>query len=459
MKKNPFKWLVIFILIVVVGLSVLAYIFLGMDREEDEKTNYLLAEMIDSTVMSVLSEPITVSRMISQDQNLRKMLEEEGDYSEEQMIAMMREYLTNIQKKFNFESVYVVSDKSKKYYSYVGLNKVIDPENDSFDSWYTIFLNGGRTYELESSTDQVNRDKLTIFVDGRVEDSAGNLLGVSGVGVETERILSVLSKYEEENGVRIDYVTSDGLVQMSSRTDAVHSSYVSGVKLPETSNSDFDYQTHGIDGFAMAKYIDELGWYLVIRSENDAGVNIYNYKFLFAELFILIGAILTLVVASKGMVTETPRRQAGSSNVDSLTGLTNRDYFIRVYGEKGTLKTTQYKSVAEFGIDDYDSIDGTLRGDRIILSIVRTAREIFGKDCQITRWNKSSFVVLIDLSIDEAEEVCRRFCKAIENIGEVTVSVGLSAIDLNDTLKNNYYRAVRNMYLVKELGGNNVKRG
>ncbi len=459
MKKNPFKWFACFLIVAAVGLSVAAYLVFGIDRDHELNERVLIAESVDKAVMDDLSEPITVSRMISQDPKLIEMLEDEYLYEEDEMIMNMRTYLHSIQKQFGFTSVYVISEASKKYYSYVGLNKIIDPEKDSFDSWYTIFLEGGKGYELESSTDQVNRDKLTIFVDGRVEDNAGTLLGVSGVGVETVNILDLLARYEAEYGVRIDYVSSDGLVQMSSRTDAVHSSYVSGIDLPDKTNEDYQYQPYGVDGFAIVRYVKELGWYMVVRNDNIYNSAGYNYRFFFAETVILIFTLAMLFAGARNMITESLVVRNKDRTTDSLTGLKNREYFIRTYGEKGTLNTTQYQSIAEFGIDDFDRLENSMSMDRVILSVIRSARENFGLEGQIIRWNRNSFVVLFELNAEEAEAACRRFCKAVEEIGEVTVSVGLTSIELNDTLRKNYYRAAGNMYLVKELGGNNVKKG
>ncbi|MCR5101875.1 MAG: diguanylate cyclase [Butyrivibrio sp.] len=459
MRKYSFKWIAVFLIVAAVLLSIIAYIFVGVDHEDNQIDNILIAEMVDSSVRGELSEAITVSRMMSQDSTLRVLLENESDYNVDDMVLKMRNYLNSIQKKFGFTSVYVISDFSKNYYSYVGLNKTIDPENDSFDTWYTIFLQNGKNYELESSTDQVNRDRLTIFVDGRVEDDKGNLLGVSGVGIETEDIRKLLARFEKVYGVRTDYVSEDGLIQMSSRLDAVHSSYVTGITLPDKMEEEYLYNTYGIDGFVITKYIEELGWYLVVRSDTSYGHVTYNYVFFFVEVLILVSLVAILFMASINMKTEPSAGISKMQNIDDLTGLPNRDYFIKIYGEKGNLNTTQYKCIAEFSIDDFDKIKKLPSYERIILSVVRTAKEILGQKGQIIRWNNNSFVVLLEVSIEEADEACRQFCKAVENIGQVTVSVGLTQINLNDNLKKNYYRAIQNLYLVKELGGNNVKRG
>ena len=60
--------------------------------------------------------------------------------------------------------------------------------------------------------------------------------------------------------------------------------------------------------------------------------------------------------------------------------------------------------------------------------------------------------------MEEAFEVCRTFCHEVEADGRVTISIGLTEVRLSDTIKKNYYRAAQGCYLVKEMGGNGVKR-
>ncbi|MCR4901366.1 MAG: diguanylate cyclase [Butyrivibrio sp.] len=459
MKNNPFKWLTAVLIIAAVTLSSLVYVLTGMNSEEEKNRRILMAEMVDKAVLSELSKPITVSRMISNDATLKNLLMQEYLHTEEDTINEMRDYLSAVQKEFRFTSVYVISDMTKNYYTYIGLNKVIDPENDSFDSWYTNFLSTGKDYELESSTDQVNRDKLTIFVDGRVEDDKGFLLGVSGVGIETEEVQKLLARYRLEYNIRVDYISEDGLVQMSSQPDSVHNSYVKGIDLTEVNSESFNYYGSGIDAFTIVRFVPEIGWYLVIRSNSIYSSSGFDYRFFFAQALILVTLLAILIIGAKSFNAESGLVNDKRLEVDYLTGLPNREYFLRIYGEKGTLYTTKYHSIAEFSIDDFDGIDKMITAERIILSVVRNAREAFGKQSQIIRWNKNAFVVLMEIPVEEADSLCRDFCRAVEKVGEVTVSVGLTNIELDETLKKNYYRAVQNMYLVKELGGNNVKKG
>ena len=60
------------------------------------------------------------------------------------------------------------------------------------------------------------------------------------------------------------------------------------------------------------------------------------------------------------------------------------------------------------------------------------------------------------MEISEAEERFKHFCNEAKNTIDVTVSVGLVAVDLSVSIKTNYYRAVQACYSIKEKGGNGV---
>ncbi|SDB03249.1 sensor domain-containing diguanylate cyclase [Eubacterium oxidoreducens] len=459
MRKNPFKRLAIVVVLVAGGLSMLAYLLWGIDNDNVQNERTLIAQMVDKSISNELESAITTVKIMNQDEVLKTLFVEESEDSKKEITEKMKNYLDSIQREFEFDSVYAVSENTKRYYTYEGLHKVIDTDGDNSDAWYVNFISSGKNYEFESSVDEANNEKNTIFIDGRVEDDEGNLLGVVGVGIEMDKIGEILTEYESQYGVRFDYITQDGLVQMSSQSKSVKVSYVSDVTMPGLADTDYHYQSYGIGGFAVIRYVPEIGWYLVARSDTAFGLNGYNYRFFFAEWVILILAVIVLIVVSKHTRVSSTVIRGNDWNVDDLTGLPNRDYFMRIYGERGTLNTRQYQTLVEFSIDDFESVEKEYEQERIILSVVHMAREIFGQDGNITRWNRSSFVVLLKNPVDEAEIMCRQYCKLIEDIGEVTVSVGLTQIKLNETLKKNYYRAAKNLYLVKEFGGNNVKRG
>ncbi|MBE5890071.1 MAG: hypothetical protein E7282_03775 [Lachnospiraceae bacterium] len=458
MKKNPFKWLAVLLYLGAFLVSTIAYVYMGIDMDAESNKRILMAESIEKTVLGEISEAVTVSQMVCQDDCVRDLLQQEKSTNETELVRSIRDYLSRVQKKYNFATAYIISDATKNYYSYMGLNKTINPVSDSVDTWYTSFLLTGKAYQVDSSVDEANLNRMTIFVDGRIEDESGKAIGVAGVGVETSNMIEIIKGYETEYGVKVDFVDEDGLVQLGSDEASIRSSYVSGVELPEKSYDSYVYEPYGIGGFSVVRYVADVDWYLIVRSETGYGDVSYNYRFFFVQTVLMIIGAIVLLFAGRKIKPQTANQTQLAGDMDSETGLPTREYIFRIYGENGTLNTVQYQSIADFSIDDYEDVEKLVGSGRIVHSVVRVAREIFGQQGQIVRWNKSAFVVLIEPDVEEAEKLCREFCRRVEAIGDVTVSVGLTEIKLDDTLKKNYYRSVRNMYLVKELGGNNVKK-
>ena len=142
---------------------------------------------------------------------------------------------------------------------------------------------------------------------------------------------------------------------------------------------------------------------------------------------------------------------------DKLTGVKNRNYFKDMFGENGVFNTTRYKTLAVFDIDYFKEANDTMDGDDILKSVVEMCKHAMGENGEIYRWGGDEFVVLMEWSPDFAVEICREFVKAVAADGRVTISVGIAEIQMSQTIKKNYYRAVQACYIVKEMGGNSVK--
>ena len=141
---------------------------------------------------------------------------------------------------------------------------------------------------------------------------------------------------------------------------------------------------------------------------------------------------------------------------DELTGLPNRNYLKESYGELGVFNTTRYKALAVFDIDHFKIINDGRDGDFIILGIVELAKQALNERGIMFRWAGDEFVLFLEMDRNEAEERFNKFCQQASETLDVTVSVGLVAVDLSVSIKTNYYRAVQACYAIKENGGNGV---
>jgi len=285
-----------------IGLSALLFAFLlstavfclSANKKElsnKEKITRVIAADIYNSISSELLPPIAISRTMSHNIFLIRMLQEESLSPGEQITADMAEYLTGIRDGLGAFTTFVISDESKRYYSYEGLHKIVSPEKDEHDIWYSIFVDGRKSYDLDVDTDQVNGDSWTVFVNSRIEDGAGKLLGVCGIGTKIDNLQETLRQYEEEYGVKINLVNKDGIVQVDTSSINLDSPYLYNIQYGEVT----DYiSSTGQDGVCtVTRYLDDLGWYLVVRNEGN-GSKLYPEIIIKGFMCYLAAAVLYL---------------------------------------------------------------------------------------------------------------------------------------------------------------------
>lgn len=231
--------------------------------KETEKTCRVISSGLYESIDKAISRPVDISLTMANDTFLQDMLCEEEKHSEKDMISMMKNYLSSVKKGLSVDTAFVVSDKSRRYYTYEGLNKVISPENDEHDVWYSIFVNGRKKYDFDVDVDQVNTDRWTVFLNTRIEDEEGNFLGVCGVGLVMTGVQETMQKYEDEYGVMIELTDSEGTTRVN--TDSVEideANLFDGQYGKE--HDGYGYTTE--DGsYAVMRYIENLGWNLVVE--------------------------------------------------------------------------------------------------------------------------------------------------------------------------------------------------
>ncbi|MBE5846945.1 MAG: response regulator [Lachnospiraceae bacterium] len=261
-----------------------------MAQENTKEINKMLTYRIYDEISSSLNEPITIAKSMSCDSFLIKQLKEERSIHEGNAVWTMQNYLANVRKTLQYDSVFVVSEGTHRYYTDIGLQKIIDPENDPYDNWYTSFVQMNAPYDLDVDVDELRHEEWTVFVNARIEAEDGTLLGVCGVGLSMKDIQALFSKTEEEYNVKINLVDENGLVQVDVNDANLENAHIDTSMLdPEV---DSEYVRISDDGstVSVTKFIEPLGWYLVVRN-NTGDVNRR-----FGDI-ILLNAMICLIVA------------------------------------------------------------------------------------------------------------------------------------------------------------------
>ena len=283
-----------FLLAIVVSIYSLA----KLARENTKELDTMLTYRIYDFISSSLNEPITVSATMACDDFLADFLKREDELSEEEAVSIMQRYLKGLKDALNYDSAFLVSENSRRYYTYEGLNKIVKPESDPHDIWYTLFIEKDKPYDLDVDTDEVNQGFWTVFVNARILDEDGKLLGVCGVGVQMTSLQELFTTCEEEYSVKVNLVDKNGLVQVDTEDINIENAWLDPDVINDETAGEYYYQTLDNGDFSVTKYVEYLGWYLVVRSKPTAINQEYiNIIFLNIVLFLIVMTLLILTLS------------------------------------------------------------------------------------------------------------------------------------------------------------------
>lgn len=447
----------IFFLVMALFLAVYIYGHYDLMRRENnqsEKLSRVVAARINDAVEAELSAPIKVSKSMATNVYLIKALDEETKIGKEDMESYLSKFLAGIKESSDYNTAFVISDKTRRYYSSDGINRIVNSGSNYHDVWYNNFIESEAPLVLDVDVDEANDYKWTVFIYARIEDEQGHLLGVCGVGVVMSEIQEVFEKYQDEYDIKISLIDKNGLIQADTNTFSIENTHSLGNILPE--NDEYVYTPKGRNGYIITKYIDELDWYMVVSGESSVGD--FNPLYLIFGMAFYIIMVSVYTILFKGETLQGTNVDK-SARADLLTGLSNRNYFEEMYGDDGTFSTIRYKTMAVVSIDYFAEICKNVDGDAVLSYVVTCMKRHLIDRGEIFRWSRDEFVVFMEWSMDFASEISRELCEEIEKDGRTTVSIGLIEVNMSKPIKTNYYRAVKNCYLVKEMGGNGVKLG
>lgn len=306
----------------------------------------------------------------------------------------------------------------------------------------------------DSDADQ----KYHMLLTGRIHDGCEAVIEQNAdVPKEelTAKLQTLLTQYETDYPVKIRIVDESGASILDS--EYVYGNFAVREPTLQEGTKESAYIKKIRDGFLCTQFLDRLDLYVSVQSRGVKAKT--DMRFLIGMIFAFLGiSVLAFILVERMDATRRNVRSL-TAETDPLTGLYTMRYFNELYGTKGSSNTTRYKSIAVFDIDSFAGSETRRDNEQIVLSIVDLAEKLFGERGVLFRFYDDQFMILMEWSAELAYEICREFCQKVEEQGHTTVSVGLTQIQIFDTIRKNYYRAVQYCFLVKEMGGNGVKRG
>lgn len=315
MKNILLKTNVLVCIIIVAGFLVTAVLSYqanySSSLENIEQVSDLSSEGIYYQMNNIFTKPINISLTMANDSLLRDCLNEEKDqfYSDE-YVNTIKEYLGSYQKKYNYDSVFLVSTETGRYYNFNGVDRIIERGN-SENEWYYEFLDSDIEYSMNVDNDEAANDEITVFVNCKVIDKDNEVLGVVGVGLRIDYLQELLKQYERDFDVETYFINSDGIIEISADYsgyekkrffdiydygESVKGRILNWKKSDESMNL-WAGRNESEKSYIVERYIPELSWHLVVeRNTGDMLHELRNRLYVTMAIIAFIIAMILLII-------------------------------------------------------------------------------------------------------------------------------------------------------------------
>jgi signal transduction histidine kinase len=271
-----------------------------------ESTLPLTSDNVYSEIQHDLLSPIIIASLMASDTFLRDWAIQ-GEKEESAIVK----YLHEIKIQYGTVTSFFVSDKSLNYYYAHGLLKTVK-KDDPRDEWYFRVREMEAPYEINVDPDLANRDEMTIFINYRAKDYAGNFIGATGVGLTVNSVNKLISRYEAKYTRQIYFVDARGQIVLRPSNSPMLKypslQVIDGLgervgELLAGRTESLTYEREGERRIMNCRFVPELDWFLIIeQSEEDLLVplraQLYTNLLIALGMTALVGCICIYVVRS-----------------------------------------------------------------------------------------------------------------------------------------------------------------
>lgn len=452
-----------------VATSLINYM-VTRDAVRDELLNSslpLTGKNIYSEIHSAMMRPILVSSSMANDSFLKEWIT-----GGEKDTGEIVKYLAEIHGKYNFLTSFFVSSATDKYYYQKGILKKIGPR-DPHDVWFYAFTRSGSEYHLDVDTNEAEQGKLTIFVNFRVEDDNGRLLGVTGVGVNMDKAISMLASAQKQYHRNVYLVDQDGLIMVHPNKKLIENYYITkagGIRdiakeilKPRDKAVNFEYDWDGKHTLLSTRYIPEFQWHLIVEQDEGEALTTARHNMI-RTLSVGLGASLLIILLCVLTINHFQARLERMAKTDPLTETANR-HALEERFEISAYKADRYGEVFSIIIIDLDGfkaindVQGHLAGDKVLKAVANIIASNIRPADLLARWGGDEFIILMNGTSDDAQALVTRIRQAMthsaqENI--VSFSCGIARFEEGDDIGSLTHRADQAMYKAKIKGGDCV---
>lgn len=283
-----------------------------------EQVSALTMEGLYYQLSNLFTRPVSIALTMAHDRFLIDHLALEPQHlDDETYIRTIKNYLAAYRDKYHFDSVFLVSAATKRYYTFNGLDRILTRDN-SENAWYYAFQASGEEHSLNVDNDEVDgaENEITVFVNCKVEGVDGHVIGVVGVGIRTNYLKTLLKNYEDEYNIEASLIDDNGKIQISTTYTGYEKKDWFEVYGKEnirkyilewkTGKSNFEVWTSSKHdrseaSYIVSRYIPELSWHLLVEQNTsllirEMKAQIYKSCAMLAFVIFIVLLVITTVI-------------------------------------------------------------------------------------------------------------------------------------------------------------------
>jgi diguanylate cyclase (GGDEF)-like protein len=474
--KSKYKVIVVITSLLVIlsaSVSIINYLVSLNNAEQHLKQQSLPLSLdnIYSDIQKNIIEPYLVSSMMANDTFVHDWL-----HHEESNQNKIVRYLESIKNKYNMFNTFLVSDKTKNYYTPEGFIEKVKKDNPQ-NKWYFDFENIQNNHEINLDFNENMSNDMIMFINYKIFDSNFHYIGATGIAIKISYINDLLKNFRVNHKFQVVFYDPNGQVILAER-DIYKTTHIDqdtnlrkfkDLILSKNGNHIIEYEDKGKQYIINTKYIPELDLHLAIQANLDdftEDVKKMLYLNLLSSIFITI--IIAFIVFF--IIKKYSNKLEYLSKYDPLTTLSNRRSFeddLERELEKNKRKK-QDISLIFLDLDDFKKINDTFghhTGDIILKEVGLILKNMIRKTDLIARWGGEEFVIaLIDSPLNQSKDVSEKIRSSLSNNNQLkkkidrnlTASLGLTMLKEHDTIETLLARADEAMYISKNNNKNQV---
>lgn len=435
----------------------------------------LTSDNVYSEIQKDLVRPILISSMMARDTFVRDWLMT-GEADAQQMTRYLRE----VQEHYGTVTSFFVSNKTHTYYQARGVLKQVR-EDEPRDTWYFRVRDMAEPYEINVDVDMANKDRLTVFINYKVFDYQDGFIGATGVGLPLDAVVQLIDEYQQRYARNVYFVDTEGRIALTGSGGGPLGARVGQslaeveglenllAELSQPQGGNFEYVEHGRGHYLNVRFIPELDWYLFVdKPEQEALGEVRQSLYFNLFIWLLVTALVLILVSL--VLRRYQARISALATTDQLTGLPNRRGFDLLAGQalQDARRNHSPLSAMLLDLDHFKALNdshGHLAGDQVLRAFSDQLRESLRQSDIVCRWGGEEFILLLkDTDLAQARQIAEKIRAQAAELkplqGEqtlpFTVSIGLTALQLDDHLDPLLARADRALYRAKQSGRNRV---